>query len=65
MPFVPGQWAWDPYAKQCERCDTIVGRYGVMKDLDGVRHITWWPQRDWDGHDRSFRCNAHSYQHTR
>lgn len=58
-PFVPGDWCWDPYAKQCELCDTVVGRFGVFKDADGTRHITWWPHRAWDGTVGRFRCTAH------
>ena len=30
--FHPGEWCFDPYAKQCERCDTVIARYAVMTD---------------------------------
>lgn len=59
-PFIVEDWCRDPYAKECEMCETIVGRYGVMLDENGWRQIVWWPHRTWDGSDGSFRCKRHS-----
>ena len=59
VEFFPGQWCYDRYAKECERCDTVIGRYGVMQDEQGWRHITWWPHKAWDGVEGSFRCAEH------
>ena len=58
--FHPGEWCFDPYAKQCERCVTISGRDAVMTDDDGLRHILFWPHRAWDGVEGSARCRAHT-----
>ncbi|HEX8969826.1 MAG TPA: hypothetical protein VF937_18225 [Chloroflexota bacterium] len=58
--FHAGEWCFDPYAKQCEWCDTIVGRYAVMTDQDGVRHVLFWPQPEWDGVPGSNRCRLHT-----
>jgi hypothetical protein len=58
--FVPGEWSYDPCAKACERCDTIIGRFAVMVDDQGWRHVLWWPHRSWDGVEGSFRCRAHT-----
>jgi hypothetical protein len=58
--FHPGEWCFDPYAKHCERCDTVVGRYAVMTDEAGFRNVLFWPHSDWDGVPGSSRCRAHS-----
>jgi hypothetical protein len=58
--FHPGEWCFDPYAKQCERCDTVIGRYAVMLDEDGFRQVLFFPHKAWDGVDGSFRCRAHT-----
>lgn len=58
--FHPGEWCFDPYAKQCERCETIIGRYAVMADEAGLRHVLFWPHPEWDGVDGSLRCRAHT-----
>ena len=58
--FRPGDWCFDPYAKQCDVCETVIGRYGVLVDADGWRHVLWWPHREWDGMEGSFRCRAHT-----
>jgi hypothetical protein len=58
--FRPGDWSHDPYAKQCERCDAIIGRYAVMVDDQGLRQILFWPHREWDGVEGSARCRVHS-----
>ena len=58
--FHPGEWCFDPYAKQCERCETIIGRYAVMVDEDGLRHVLFWPHQAWDGIDGSSRCRTHT-----
>ena len=47
--FHPGEWCFDPYAKRCERCDAIIGRYAVMSDEHGFRHVLFWPHAEWDG----------------
>jgi hypothetical protein len=59
--FLPGEWCYDPYAKQCERCDAVIGRYGVLIDENGLRQIVWWPHHEWDGVEGSFRCRVHSH----
>ena len=59
-PFVPGEWCRDPYAKECEQCDTVIGRYGVLVDAEGTRHVLWWPHKEWDGVAGRFRCTPHS-----
>jgi hypothetical protein len=59
-PFLAREWCFDPYAKQCERCDTIIGRYAVMLDDVGLRQVMFWPFASWDGSDGSFRCRSHS-----
>jgi hypothetical protein len=58
--FHPGEWCFDPYAKHCECCDTVVGRYAVMSDEHGLRHVLFWPDPKWDGVEGSNRCRAHS-----
>jgi hypothetical protein len=58
--FRPSDWSYDPYAKQCERCDAIIGRYAVMVDDRGLRQILFWPHREWDGVEGSARCRVHS-----
>jgi hypothetical protein len=58
--FRPGDWCFDPYAKQCERCDTVIGRYAVMVDDEGFRNVLFWPHREWDGVEGSARCRRHS-----
>jgi hypothetical protein len=58
--FRPADWCFDPYAKQCERCEAIIGRYAVLVDESGWRHVLWWPHRAWDGVDGSVRCQAHT-----
>ncbi len=58
--FRAGEWCFDPYAKQCERCDVVIGRYAVMKDDQGLRHILFWPQAQWDGVEGSGRCRTHT-----
>jgi hypothetical protein len=58
--FHPGEWCFDPYAKQCERCETIVGRYAVMTDDQGRKNVVFWPHREWDGIQGSNRCRAHT-----
>ena len=58
--FRPGEWCFDPYAKQCDRCDTIIGRYAVMQDDQGWRQIQFWPHAEWDGIEGSRRCRKHS-----
>lgn len=57
---MPGRWCWDPYAKECDLCDTIVGRFGLLKDGEGVRHVAWWPHQQWDGRTDQFRCQDHT-----
>ena len=54
------EWSWDRFAKACERCETVVGRYGVAADEQGVRHIAFWPHREWDGVAGPYRCTEHS-----
>ena len=58
--FRPGEWCFDPYAKRCERCDAIIGRYAVMSDEHGFRHVLFWPHAEWDGVSGSNRCRAHT-----
>lgn len=58
--FHSGEWCFDPYAKQCERCDTIIGRYAVLPDDDGLRHVLFWPHQAWDGVEGSNRCKTHT-----
>ncbi len=58
--FRPSEWCFDPYAKQCERCDSVIGRYAVMQDDQGLRHVTFWPHAGWDGVEGSARCRAHT-----
>ena len=58
--FRPVEWCYDPYAKQCERCDAVIGRYAVMVDDQGLRNVLFWPQQEWDGIDGSVRCRKHS-----
>ena len=58
--FRPGEWCFDPYAKQCERCDAVIGRYAVMKDERGLSHVLFWPHSEWDGVPGSNRCRTHS-----
>jgi hypothetical protein len=58
--FRPGDWCFDPYAKQCDRCDIVIGRYAVMVDDKGWRHVLFWPHSDWDGVEGSARCRRHS-----
>ncbi len=57
--FKPGDWCFDRYAKTCERCDTIIGRYGVMVDEQGFRQVLWWPHQEWCGVEGSFLCLQH------
>jgi hypothetical protein len=58
--FHPGEWCFDPYAKQCQRCDRVIGRYAVMTDDQGLRNVLFWPHPEWDGVPGSNRCRAHS-----
>jgi hypothetical protein len=58
--FRPGDWCFDPYQKLCARCDTVIGRYAVLVDDDGLRNVLFWPHREWDGVDGSSRCRKHS-----
>ncbi len=58
--FRPGDWCYDPYQKQCERCDAVIGRYAVLVDDRGLRHVLFWPHQEWDGVDGSSRCHLHS-----
>jgi hypothetical protein len=58
--FRAADWSFDPFAKQCERCDAVIGRYAVMLDEQGWRHVLFWPHREWDGIDGSARCRIHS-----
>ncbi len=58
--FRADEWCFDPYAKQCERCDIIIGRYAVMKDEQGLRQIIFWPHYAWDGVEGSGRCKSHT-----
>jgi hypothetical protein len=58
--FRPGEWSFDPYAKQCERCDSIIGRYAVLKDDQSLRHVVFWPHAQWDGVEGSGRCRTHT-----
>ena len=58
--FHPGEWCFDPYAKQCERCETVIGRFAVMTDEQGLKHVLFWPHPEWDGRDGSYRCRLHS-----
>jgi hypothetical protein len=58
--FHASEWCFDPYAKQCERCDTIVGRFAVMIDDQHLRQVLFWPYADWDGNESGYRCRAHS-----
>ena len=58
--FRAEEWCFDPYAKPCERCDIIVGRYAVMRDANGLRQVMFWPHAEWDGVDGSFRCRTHT-----
>ena len=58
--FRPGDWCFDPYAKQCERCDTVIGRYAVMTDDDGLpqRPVLAAPPSG-TASTASNRCQAH------
>jgi hypothetical protein len=58
--FHPGEWCFDPYAKQCQRCETVIGRYAVMTDERGLRNVLFWPHAEWDGVPGSNRCRSHS-----
>lgn len=58
--FHPSEWCFDPYAKQCERCDTLVGRFAVMTDERGLRQVVFWPQSEWGGIEGGYRCRAHT-----
>ena len=58
--FRPGEWCFDPYAKQCERCETVIGRFAVMTDENDFRNVLFWPHAEWDGIPGSNRCRAHS-----
>ena len=58
--FRPGDWCFDPYAKQCERCDAVIGRFAVMTDDNGFRNVLFWPHAEWDGVAGSNRCKAHA-----
>jgi hypothetical protein len=58
--FHPGEWCFDPYAKQCERCDAVIGRYAVMVDEHGLRNVLFWPHHAWDGVEGSSRCRQHT-----
>ena len=58
--FHPGEWCFDPYAKQCERCDAVIGRFAVMTDDNGFRNVLFWPHAEWDGVPGSNRCRAHT-----
>jgi hypothetical protein len=58
--FAPEQWNADPYAKTCEQCDTVIGRFGVLIDENGLRHVTWWPHKSWSGQEGSYRCVRHA-----
>ena len=58
-PLLPQQWAYDPYARACDGCDTVVGRFGVLRDEQGWRHVLWWPHKEWDGVDGAYRCVQH------
>ncbi len=58
--FHPGEWCFDRYAKQCERCDAVIGRFAVMTDENGLRNVLFWPHAEWDGVPGSNRCHAHS-----
>jgi hypothetical protein len=58
--FRPGEWCFDPYAKQCERCDAVIGRFAVMTDENGFRNVLFWPHAEWDGVAGSNRCRTHS-----
>ena len=58
--FRVGEWCFDPFSKQCERCETVVGRYAVMTDEQGLRQVVFWPHSAWDGVDGSNRCRAHT-----
>jgi hypothetical protein len=60
MQFRPDEWCFDPYAKPCERCDIVSGRYAVMKDDKGLRQVVFWPHAEWDGVDGSRRCRTHT-----
>lgn len=59
-PFQASDWCYDPYAKTCERCETIVGRFAVMRDPFGWRQVMWWPHAKWDGQRQPYRCWDHS-----
>jgi hypothetical protein len=58
--FRAAEWCFDPYAKQCERCDAVIGRFAVLFDDDGWRHVLFFPHGTWDGVQGSARCRAHS-----
>ncbi len=58
--FHPGEWCFDPYAKQCAQCDAVIGRYAVMVDERGFYNVLFWPHQEWDGVDGSGCCRAHS-----
>ena len=58
--FHPDEWCFDPYAKVCERCDTVAGRFAVMIDAQGLRQVLFWPHTAWDGVVGSYRCRAHT-----
>jgi hypothetical protein len=58
--FRAAEWSSDPYAKQCERCDAVIGRYAVMVDDEAWRHVLFWPHKEWDGIEGSRRCRVHS-----
>ena len=58
--FDPAEWCFDPYAKQCERCDAVIGRYAVMIDDRGMRQVLFWPHHEWDGVEGSRRCRLHT-----
>src|ERR1051326_291392 len=47
--FHPAEWCFDPYAKQCDRCDVVIGRYAVMTDEHGFRNVLFWAHTEWDG----------------
>ena len=51
--------AWVP-GHQGGESETVIGRYAVMTDEQGVKHVLFWPHREWDGVDGSNRCRTHT-----
>lgn len=54
------EWSFDPFQKVCQRCDAVVGRFGVLADETGTRHVVFWPLQPWGGNDGEFLCHEHA-----